>query len=92
MSRQLKKNKMYQDLITNCINIGSDYTCTIPFSSYTGVVVSPTITSGELLIAFFLFLLLLLKMVQFLLPAVKSVKVHRSVEEYIAGHKEKIDL
>ncbi len=71
--------KMYQDITTNCILSGSDYTCTTPFSTATNAIITPTITSGEILISFFLFLLVVLKLIQILLPAIKSVSVHRKM-------------
>jgi len=68
---------MYNDITINCVTTGSGQTCTIPFSSLSTAFVTPQITSGELIVSFFLLLILVVLLIQLLIPAIRTVPILR---------------
>ena len=63
-------------------------TTTQPIATTSDIVILPTMTAGEVLIAFFLFVLVLLSLARMLFSALDRVRTKRKIMAYAGGDVE----
>lgn len=69
-----------ENIQINCVTIEGGQTCTIPASD---PIITPFLSSGDILCGIFLFIIILLKLVELLKNGIFSVKV---VKEYTGNN------